>query len=279
LPPTPSCGESIVKSKEDVEPKESVGPDEDIGKHSITDKDIKEVPSISTSLLEIPTTVLPSKEDANGVLNIIGKVAEGNLEFMESFSHLSPTRASSLMMFAVDPQLQSFHHGHQAFSTVKLKVYTNGKIYMVLSDPSGHSVIPIPYQNHGESVTECSLLESVLESASFEPTDCETGFASPHLLETDDLSQSVLAISPVFGMQTADYSLVSQDRSPHFSLNLLIVRLVLHHRIFWRLMIFHNQSLLQFLPSSEHKLPMIPLSVRMMKQHQVTRIRISVLLL
>jgi hypothetical protein len=81
LPPTP-CGESIVKSKEDVEPKESIGPNEDIGKHSITDKDIKEVPSISTSLLEIPTTVLPSKEDANGVLNIIGKVAEGNLEFM-----------------------------------------------------------------------------------------------------------------------------------------------------------------------------------------------------
>jgi hypothetical protein len=72
----------------------------------ITDKDIKEVLSISTSLLEIPTTVLPSKEDANGVLNIIGNVAEGNLEFMESFSHLSPMRASSLMMFAVDPQLQ-----------------------------------------------------------------------------------------------------------------------------------------------------------------------------
>jgi hypothetical protein len=69
---------------------------------------------------------------------------------------------------------------------------------MVLSNPSGHSVIPIPYQNHGESVTECSLLESVLESASFEPTDCETGFASPHLLETNDLSQSVLAISPVW---------------------------------------------------------------------------------
>jgi hypothetical protein len=104
---------------------------------------------------------------------------------------------------------------------------------MVLSDPSGHSVIPIPYQNDGESVTECSLLKSVLESAhfsfeptdfsllksvlesphfSFEPTDCETGFASPHLLETNDLSQSILVtISPVFGMQTADDSLVSQD--------------------------------------------------------------------
>jgi hypothetical protein len=239
----------IVESKEDVEPKESLGLGEDVGKDSITDKDIKEVLSISTSLLEIPTTGLPSKEDANGVLNIIGNVAEGNLEFMESFSHLSLMRASSLMMFAVDPQLQSFHHGHQAFFTaVKLKVYTNGKICKVLSDPSGHSVIPIPYQNHGESVTECSLLESVLESPhfSFEPTDFSllksilesphfnfeptdfsllksilesphfsfepTDLASPHLLETDDLSQSVLAtISPVFGMQTANDSLVSRD--------------------------------------------------------------------
>jgi hypothetical protein len=204
LPPTPSCSESIFKSKEDVEPKESTGLDEDFGKDSITDKDIKEVPAISTSLLEIPTAVLPSKEDANGVLNIIGDVAEGNWEFMESFSHLSLTRAPSLMMFAVDPQLQPFHHGHQAFSTVKLKVYTNRKICTVLSDPSGHSGIPIPYQNHGESVTECSLLKSVLENPhfnfepinfsllksilesphfSFEPTD----LASPHLLETDDL--------------------------------------------------------------------------------------------
>jgi hypothetical protein len=195
-------------------------------KDSITDKDIKEVPSISTSLL-------PSKLDANGVLNFIGNIAEGNLEFMESFSHLSWMRAPSLKMFAVDPQLQSFHHGHQAFSTVKLKVYTKGEICMVLSDPSGHSVIPIPYQNHGESVTECSLLKSVLKSAhfsfehtdfslfkcvlksphlSFEPTDCETGFASPHLLETNDLSQPILvAISPVFGMQTANDSLVSWD--------------------------------------------------------------------
>ena len=133
LPPIPSCGESIVKSKEDVEPKESIGLNKDIGKDLITDKDIKEVPSISTILLEIPTTVLLSKEDANGVLNIIGNVAEGNLEFMDSFSHLCLTRALSLM-FAVDPQLQSFHHGQQAFSTVKLKVYTNGKICMVLSD-------------------------------------------------------------------------------------------------------------------------------------------------
>jgi hypothetical protein len=115
LPPTPSCSESIVKSMEDVELKESVGLNKDVGKDSIIDKDIKEVPSISTSLLEIPTTVLPSKEDANGVLNIIGDIAEGNSEFMESFSHLRLMRAPSLMMFAVDPQLQSFHHGHQAF--------------------------------------------------------------------------------------------------------------------------------------------------------------------
>jgi hypothetical protein len=133
------------------------------------------------------------------------------------------------MMFAVDPQLQSFHHGHQAFSTVKLKVYTNGKICMVLSDPTGNFVIPIPYQDHGESVTECSLLKSVLESPhfSFEPTDFSllksilesphfsfepTDLASPHLFETDDLSQSVPAtLSPVFGMQTANDSLVSLD--------------------------------------------------------------------
>jgi hypothetical protein len=127
LPPTPSCSESTVDSKEDVEPKESTRLD-DVGKDSITDKDIKEVPSISTALLEFPTTVLPSKEDANGVLHSIGNIAEGNLKFMESFIHLSLMRAPSLMMFAVDPQLQSFYHGHQAFSTVKLKVYTNGKI-------------------------------------------------------------------------------------------------------------------------------------------------------
>ena len=72
LPPTPSCSELIVKSKEDVEPKESVGLNEVVSKDSITDKDIKKVPSISTSLLEIPTTVPTNKDDANGVLNIIG---------------------------------------------------------------------------------------------------------------------------------------------------------------------------------------------------------------
>jgi hypothetical protein len=100
LPPTPSCSESIVESKEDVEPKESIGLDKDVSSDSVTGKDIsQEVPSIFTSLLEIPTTVLPDKEDANGVLNIIGDVAEGNLELMETFSHLSLMRAPSLMMF------------------------------------------------------------------------------------------------------------------------------------------------------------------------------------
>jgi hypothetical protein len=93
---------------------------------------------------------------------------------------------------------------------VKLKVYTYGEICTVLSDPSGHSVIPIPYQNHGESFTERSLLESAHFSC--EPTDCETGFVSPHLLETNDLSQLILvSISTVFSMQTADDLLVSQD--------------------------------------------------------------------
>jgi hypothetical protein len=77
LPPTPSCSESIVESKEDVEPKESIGLDEDISKDSITDKDIKEVHSISTSLLEISTTVLPSKQDANGVLNLLATLLKG----------------------------------------------------------------------------------------------------------------------------------------------------------------------------------------------------------
>jgi hypothetical protein len=77
LPPTPSCSEPIVESKEDVEPKESIGLDEDISKDSITDKDIKEVHSISTSLLEISTTVLPSKQDANGVLNLLATLLKG----------------------------------------------------------------------------------------------------------------------------------------------------------------------------------------------------------
>jgi hypothetical protein len=68
--------------------------DVDIGEDVITAKDIKEVPSSSSSLLAIPTTVLPSKEDANSVLNVIGDIAEGNLEFMESLSCFGLKRAS-----------------------------------------------------------------------------------------------------------------------------------------------------------------------------------------
>jgi hypothetical protein len=59
-------------------------------------------------------------------------------------------------------------------------------------------------------LADFSLFKSVLESPhfSFEPTH----LASPHLLETNDLPQSVLAaISPVFGIQTANDSLVSRD--------------------------------------------------------------------
>jgi hypothetical protein len=208
LPPTPSCGELIVESKEHYEPKERIGLHEDVGKDLITKTSRRFLPF---PLVYLKFQLLFSQaKKMLMVLNIIGNVAERNLEFMESFSHLHLMRAPSLMMFAVDPQLQSFHHGHQAFSIVKIKMYTNGKNCMVLSDPLGHSVIPIPYQNHGESVTECSLLESVLKSPhfSFEPTD----LASPHHLETNNLSQSVLpAISPVFGMQIADDSLVSWD--------------------------------------------------------------------
>jgi hypothetical protein len=48
---------------------------------------------------------------------------------MESLSCFGLKRASpSSTMFAVDPQLQSFHCGHQAFSTVKLKMCTYGEI-------------------------------------------------------------------------------------------------------------------------------------------------------
>jgi hypothetical protein len=41
LPPTPSCSESIVESKQDVEPKESIRLDKDVGSDSVTDKDIR----------------------------------------------------------------------------------------------------------------------------------------------------------------------------------------------------------------------------------------------
>jgi hypothetical protein len=48
-----------------------------------------------TRLLAIPSTVLPSEGDTNGVLNIIGDAAQGNLESAENFHHPSPTRVLS----------------------------------------------------------------------------------------------------------------------------------------------------------------------------------------
>jgi hypothetical protein len=80
---------SIVESKEKVAPKGIV--DKDIGgDDAITAKGIKEIPSISSRLLAIPTTVLPSEGDTNGVLNIIGDAAQGNFESAENFRHPSP---------------------------------------------------------------------------------------------------------------------------------------------------------------------------------------------
>ncbi len=76
-------------------------------------------------------------------------------------------------------------------------------------------MIPIPYQNHG--VTECSLLESVLESPHFslEPTDFS-------------LLKSILE-SPHFSFEPTDFSLLKSIlESPHLVLNLLI----LHHPSF-----------------------------------------------
>jgi hypothetical protein len=236
---------SIVESKEKVAPKGIV--DKDIGgDNAITAKGIKEIPSISSRLLAIPTTVLPSEGDTNGVLNIIGNAAQGNFESAENFHHPSPMSVLSSMMFAVNPPLSSFHHGHQAFSAVKLKACPHGEpgtnmnscpslkvrnmpayadsgkaiapkglechmstasksmdtgkpylfsfgtsltiqvfddlnihprevpqapvvtpqgcsivvpqnVSSIFCDPSSHSVIPIPSQDHGESFTECRL--------------------------------------------------------------------------------------------------------------------------
>jgi hypothetical protein len=57
---------SIVESKEKVAPKGII--DKDIGgDDAITAKGIKEIPSISSRLLAIPTTVLPSEGDTNGI--------------------------------------------------------------------------------------------------------------------------------------------------------------------------------------------------------------------
>jgi hypothetical protein len=82
--------------------------DKDIGgDDAITAKGIKEIPSISSRLLAIPTTVLTREGDTNGVLKIIGDAAQGNLESAENLHHPSPTRVLSSMMFAVDPHC---HH-------------------------------------------------------------------------------------------------------------------------------------------------------------------------
>jgi hypothetical protein len=111
-PPTPSQVKLVVKSSNE----------KDDGKDAIAAKDTKEAPSTPSSPLAFPTALLSSNEDATGTLIIEGDVAEGNLESTENFSHLSLTRALSFMMVAADPPLSSFHRGHQAFSTVKLKM-------------------------------------------------------------------------------------------------------------------------------------------------------------
>jgi hypothetical protein len=117
---------SIVESKEKVAPKGII--DKDIGgDDAITAKGIEVIPSILSRLLAIPTTVLPSEGDTNGVLNIIGDAAQGSLESAENFPHPSLTRVLSSMMYAVNPPLLSFHRGHQAFSTVKLKACPHGE--------------------------------------------------------------------------------------------------------------------------------------------------------
>jgi hypothetical protein len=117
---------SIVELKEKVAPKGII--DKDIGgDDAITAKGIKQIPSISSRLVAIPTTVLPSEGDTNGVLNIIGDAAQGNFESAENFHHPSLTSVLSSMMFAVDPPLSSFHCGHQAFSTMKLKMCPHGE--------------------------------------------------------------------------------------------------------------------------------------------------------
>jgi hypothetical protein len=254
---------SIVESKEKVAPKGIV--DKDIGgDDAITAKGIKEIPSISSRLLAIPTTVLPSEGDTNGVLNIIGDAAQGNFESAENFRHPSLTSVLSSMMFAVNPPLSSFHHGHQAFSTMKLKACPHGEpgtnmnsrpslnvrnmpayadsgkaispkgiechisaasksmdtgkphlfsfstsltiqvfddldihprevpqapvvtpqgcsitvphnVSSIFCDPSSHSVIPIPSQDHGESFTECRL-QNHTDSSDPEMTDQDPFF-------------------------------------------------------------------------------------------------------
>jgi hypothetical protein len=151
----------IVESKEKVAPKGIV--DKDIGSDdAITAKGIKEIPSISSRLLAIPTIVLPSEGDTYGVLNIIGDAAQGNFESAENFRHPSLTSVLSSMMFAVDPPLSSFHRGHQAFSTVKLKACPHGEPRTNMNSRPTLNVRNIPaYADSGKAITpkgiECHM--------------------------------------------------------------------------------------------------------------------------
>jgi len=93
--------------------------------------EIKEVPFISASIPTTPTVVLPREvEDTDNELCIDGdRVKKGDLEFDESChpsNHMTMTSPPS-SMFALDPVLQSFQRGHQAFSTVKLKTLPYGE--------------------------------------------------------------------------------------------------------------------------------------------------------
>jgi hypothetical protein len=143
----------IVESKEKVAPKGIIN--KDIGSDdAITAKGIKEIPSISSRLLAIPNTVLPSEGDTNGVLNIIGDAAQGSLESAENFHHPSPTRVLSSMMIAVNPPMLSFHRGHQAFFTVKLKACPHGEpgTYMI-SRPSLNVRNMATYADSGKAIS------------------------------------------------------------------------------------------------------------------------------
>jgi hypothetical protein len=284
---------SIVESKEKVAPKGIVNKDIG-GDNAITAKGIKEIPSISSRL--------PSEGDTNGVLNIIGNAAQGNFESAENFRHPSLTSILSSMMFAVDPPLSSFHRGHQAFSTVKLKVCPHGEpgtnmnscpslnvrnmpayadsgkaiapkgikchmsttsksmdtgkpylfsfgtsltiqvfddldihprevpqapvvtpqgcsivvphnVSSIFCDPSSHSVIPIPSQDHGESFTECRLHSSDPEMMDQDPFFIASFLEACILFDPGgDVATLPTCDIKNVGVQTADdHLLVSRD--------------------------------------------------------------------
>jgi hypothetical protein len=236
----------------------------------------------------------------------------GDFESAENFCHPSLTSVLSLMMFAVDPPLSSFHHGHQAFSTVKLKACPHGEpgtnmnfcptlnvrnmsayadsgkaiapkeiechistasksmhtgkpylfssgtsltiqvfddldirprevpqapvgtpqgcyryspssiivphnVSSILCDPSSHSVIPIPSQDHGESFTECRL-QNHTDSSDPEMMDQDPFFIA-FFLEAcilfdpgGDVATLPMCDIENVGVQTADnHLLVSRD--------------------------------------------------------------------